>query len=210
MKIRLATPTDADRITEMRLEAYTQVTNGKITDMDTLRWNDTDQNNVVLYIEDDSGQVVTSARYLRIDSKSELEEHYDIRTGQALDYPILTIDRLSTLTSQRGKRLSASLRQLAVQICQLNEVNYLAVTVNEGVSRIPALSGMGFDTEFPDTSHRSGSMFDNSARVVLAWLPKSRYESALEVNGSILKLQLSDFEIEEAIFERFSAYLSGS
>ena len=175
---------------------------------DFLKWNPDDDRALVLFIRDADGQAVASLRAILLHANEELETLFDIRLNSAMPLPILAMDRLVILSSQRGKGLSSVFRCCLYGACTRSEIMTIAFTINEGLSRIPFQKKLGYQFEPADISHRSDSPYDNEGGILLAHLEHNSFKQAYEVSSENLIVDLATVSLQEGFNQKVEQYLS--
>ena len=210
MNIKIASSADAERITRLRTEAYTVATGTKLIDNTFLQWSTLDEQSIVLYVEDDFGQALSSMRSIKVDDAPTLEALFDIRLPAGIEFPVLAMDRLVTLIDYRRMRLTGNMRQLMLQACLNAELPNLVITIQEGASRIEFLTVMGYRFEPADVSHRTTSSFKNSSQALFGCLNHLNYPQALAHNESILKVPMESFTVAPSVYSTIHQSLTGN
>jgi hypothetical protein len=190
-KIRLAKVEDGKKISDLRITAYKKATGAILKNSDFLRWHPTDNQAAVLYIENSANQVISSMRGVTCDSVAELECLLDISVERSLKLPILALDKAVTCIHHRRLGLIAILRSILLEAAKNAGVGCIAITINEGASRIPHLKEIGFEFEEADLSKRTDSDFNNSTKVFFAVLHRDSFEQAINVAKNSLECGLS-------------------
>lgn len=208
LKVRVADKTDALRISELRIAAYHEATGSKLQSYDFLKWCEVDDSSLVLYLENEKGQAISSIRACVYKNQEHVAELFDVRLNKPISLPVLAIDKLVTLVEYRCHRLSAVLRYLCIKAAQLSNMGCIALTINDNASRVPLLRDMGYRMEVADISHRSQSVYDNDCKVLLADLPFEKFDQAMTVSGSIIPCDIEAIVVEpdyaEKVFNRLS------
>ncbi len=199
MKIKVANEYDKVKLNNLLVNAYQTSTGMKLNDSSFLLWENTKEKGIVLCVENDKGEIISTMRGSIVTNKSELERIYDIKVNSKLNYPILLNYRGATSFEYRNKGLTKFLRILFLQFSLKNKINHIAVTMQEDASRVKLLKEMGFHFEFADISKRKESSFNNSSRAVFGLLDKSSFENALKIANENLQSDLSQFEFDESV-----------
>lgn len=183
----IATSADATEVSNLRKQAYRQATNASLSDDSFLEWNETDEEAKVICIRNAKEELISSMRLTLHFSSDSLFRLFDVGVGKDTAFPIIAIDRATTLQSYRRHGLTNLLRYFALLAFEHSESNLIAFTINEGASRIPVLRKMGYEFELADVSHRTASPYQNTSRVLLATLHKDRLATAKQVSRSQIK-----------------------
>jgi len=210
MKVRIAKKEMAEAISTLRMEAYKVATNATLNDNSFLKWDAIDDESLVLYIEDDLGNPISSMRGIYVESAEEIEALFDISINGKLEFPMFLIDRLTTDIKFRRQGLSGVFRYIYIDACLKSKVKNIAFTINDGASRIPRMKKIGFTFERADLSKRQKSVYNNTSDVLLAMLGKEKFKYAQEVAKDDLKIDLNSVEIEDGFYEAFASFLAGS
>lgn len=208
MKIKLATRADANRIFDLRKQAYRVATNTKLLHTDFLKWDNWDKRSLVFYVENDQKQAVSSMRALKLFRIRDIEKVFDITLHTTIELPVLIMDRATTLVQYRRRGFSAAIRYLMIKSCINSPIKNIAATVNAGVSRIPHLKELGYTFEAADISHRKQLLFQNTSEVILGKLHHSRFVEASSIAVKKLKTPLSFFEFEKSHLNAINTYLN--
>lgn len=206
MKIKIAKRQTLDKINELRVNAYKNASQSIIRNYSFLHWNEVDDESMILYIESDHGTAISSMRGLLVNSLCELEKLFDVTINKSLEFPLLVIDRSTTLLNHRGHGLSAVLRFLFIKQALGSKIKNIASTINNGVSRIPQLKKIGYELEYADTSQRKKVIYENSSEVLLAILNYTFFQRAIEVAKD--SLDLSSYQIDSEIYTELDAFFN--
>ncbi|MEM9887215.1 MAG: hypothetical protein AAF849_15080 [Bacteroidota bacterium] len=204
MKIRIANPSTAECINQLRLNAYKAASDAIILDYSFLYWNKEDETSTILFIENDSGKIISSMRAKVLTKKKSVEAKFDIRMHDRLELPALILDRACTDIRYRGHRLSAILRHLFISACLDTDVKNILTTVNAGAKRIPVMESVGYRFQEADTSHRTNNVFKNNSKVLLGNIHRSIFPQAAIRSREVLDYQLEAFEIVDGFYQNIS------
>lgn len=196
MRIRIATHEDIPAIEKLRITAYKTATGSKIPDDSFLYWNEIDDQAIILVLEDETKQIISTMRGNLINTKKALEQLFDISLKKPFSFPVFTMGRAATFSEYRGLGYSAVMRILFLQACLNSKVQFIASTIQEDASRVNLLRKMGYHIEEADISHRMNSCFDNTSAALFNLLPQQYFFNALSIANSKVVTPVSDFEIE--------------
>lgn len=208
MKVKVANREMSHTISELRKRAYKVATNATLRDDSFLEWDEMDDKSLVLYIENDLGEVISSMRGILAKSRTDINQILDIDISDKVEYPIFLIDRLTTDISYRRKGLSGIFRYLYIEAClNVKGISNIGFTINDGASRIDRLKRIGFNFERADLSIRKGDYYQNTSDVLLAILNRTYFENAKQIAKADLKIDLSTVEIKDDFYETFHNFL---
>lgn len=182
MEIKIARPEDADRISRLRIEAYHNGSKTKLSDYQFLKWNESDEKALIIYLETKSGEAISSIRINHTRDPRFLEELFDLRLQEPIEVPILLLDKLTTTPAYRGMGISSILRYHLLESASKSPLKSLAFTINEGVSRQALLSEIGFVFRKADLNHRKREVYKNESPVLLGLLNHLQFSTAVRVS----------------------------
>lgn len=200
MKLVLATRPDAERVSQLRIEAYSNANGTVLRDFEFLKWSPTDDQACILCIEDGQGRMIASTRVIQVETQEELESLCDAKITNPPAFPTLYFDKLVALVEYRQQRLSMVFRLLVIEAALQSDAQSLSFTINESAKRIPLMKSMGYTFSPADLSHRpADNVFDNSVNVLVACLNRRNFEEALAQGRKEEIVSLADLDRDEAL-----------
>lgn len=207
-KVKIAYTSIAKQITALRIDAYKNGSNSTIQDFSFLNWSQQDEESIILYVENEVGEMISSMRAIYTTNIEDIEEIFDIRINVPIQTPVLLFDKLITNVQCRGTGISRIFRYLFLHYSIDSSVQHILFTVNDGVSRIPLLKKSGFEFEKADISHRAHSVYKNSTAVLLAKLPTTKFAFAAQCTLDNFKTPLTDYSIDPQVTQEIQQYLN--
>lgn len=193
MKLKIASSAQAQAISDLRKKAYQKGSKTQVSDDRFLEWNSDDENALILYITNQNGIAISSFRLSIAFHKEQIERLFDIRLLQNLEYPVLLLDKLTTDPEYRGRGLSAAMRYYILKSAAKSDIQNIAFTINDGVSRKAHLLELGFHLEKADLSHRVSSSYQNETDVLFGYLAQNQFQTAAEIALQKLKTPWAEF-----------------
>ena len=158
MTIRIANYDDIPSIEKLRIIAYQNATGSVTPDTSFLNWGTQDEQSIVLILENEQKQIVSTMRGNLINTLTELEAFFDITLNASFSFPVFTMGRAATFLEYRGLGYSAAMRILFLKACLSNHtVQGIASTIQADASRVLLLQQMGYHIEKADISNRQDS-----------------------------------------------------
>lgn len=197
MNIRLMTHDDIPLVEKLRMAAYENATGSKIPDTSFLRWSKNDEQSIILVLENEEKEIISTMQGNVICTNVEVERFFDITLNTAIPLPVFTIGRVATLLKHRRLGYSAVMRALCLKACLLSpKIQGIASTIQADASRVPALRQLGYHIEKADISHRTNSSYQNTSDTLFGLLTKQRFSSAIDIAHTKLLTPLSAFNID--------------
>ena len=196
MTIKIATQEDISAVEQLRMTAYQMATGSTTPDYSFLKWNKKDDQSIVLILEDEKKQIISTFRGNVINTKKELEQFFDISLNTSFSFPVFTMGRAATFSEYRGLGYSAAMRILFLKACLNSKIQFIASTIQADASRVTLLREMGYYIEEADISHRVNSCFQNTSTTFFNLLPKQRFFNAIATANDQIVTPLSDFELQ--------------
>ncbi|KAA3606887.1 MAG: hypothetical protein DWQ06_00850 [Calditrichaeota bacterium] len=197
MIVKVAEEKDYARISKLRIEAYKKATGMKISDNSFLFFENDKRPGIVLFVEDESGNAISTLKGVKVTNIEELEKVFDIKIHSDLEFPVFVFEKLATAFEFRRNGISRILRIIFFEYCLKSKIKNITLTAQEDASRIKLLKKMGYKIEIADISQRKITSFDNSSRAVFAVLNCNSFERAIEVNKQ--DFDLKKFEFDESV-----------
>jgi hypothetical protein len=209
MTLRIATQEDIPAVEKLRITAYQKATGSKILDNSFLYWDEIDDQSIVLILENEEKQIVSTLRGNMINRKIELEQFFDISLNSSFSFPVFTIGRAATFLEYRRLGYTAVMRILFLKACLNSKIQFIASTIQEDASRVVLLREMGYHIEEADISHRTNSGFHNTSTTLFNLLPKAYFLKALTTAKNKIVTPFSDFEISSDLIPTMKRKVEG-
>jgi hypothetical protein len=195
----LATKNDGEKITELRLKAYQTASTAKVLKPEIIVWSQIDEHNYVLVLEDDQGCFISTQRAQIVGTREDAEAVLDIVCPQNLSFPLLILEKASTVKPMRKHGLNTILKLVFIRAALKAEIQQILVTINAGTTRITLLEKFGFIFTVADLSQRTDSAYQNKTPVMLGSLKRIQFTSAIATAESEYQNQLRSIEIDKAL-----------
>jgi len=207
MKLKIASSAQAQAITDLRKRAYQKGSKTHLKDDRFLEWNTDDENALILYIANENGIPISSFRLSIAFHKEQIEGLFDIRLHQNLKYPVLLLDKLTTDPDYRRRGLSAAMRYFILKSAVKSDIQNIAFTINDGVSRKAHLLELGFRLDKADLSHRINASYQNETDVLFGHLAQHQFQTASQIALQNLISPWSDFSLAADIHLMIADFL---
>lgn len=202
MIVKVAKEKDFKKISQLRVEAYKKATGMKISDSSFLLFENDKREGIVLFVEDDEGNAISTLKGYQVCTKEELENVFDIKIHSDFEFPVFVLEKLATAFEFRRRGISKVFRIIFLEYCLKENLKNITLTAQEDASRIKIFKQMGYKIEIADVSQRKESSFNNSSRAVFCVLCRENFEKAIQVSKN--GFDLSKFEFDISVKELFS------
>lgn len=207
LKVRLATRIDAERLQSLRVNAYGQAANIELIDSRVMMWNHTDEKNLVLVVENEAGELISTMKALLIRDANTFLRETNIIPSPSMAFPVLYLKTGSTAKPYWGNGLNTILKMEFVKYLLGSPIQNLINTINQGTSRIALLESLGFHFTEADTSQRKNSPFKFHTPLAIGVLNCKNFNSFLRNADVRLQGALEDLLRSEEDQKRIEEYL---
>lgn len=176
-QIRIATLTDKNEVTALRIQEFDRSRNFKLLKPQLLQWNDIDDTHTVLGVWNEHREVIATLRLIRVMDLQEAVMRLEADIPVEIGFPCLIFNSAATRQDHHRKGFNQLLRYYSIQAAQAHDIQHLISPVYLNAPRLALMEKLGYT--FHDPPHTWQTKLAPYSQRVLAIMERPSFASAL-------------------------------